>query len=63
MGEPPPGEPLLTLSGGAEDDIAGMARLVIEYDILTGQRQPGTPVLGVTPVTLGKIVVKAPSEC
>jgi hypothetical protein len=38
-------------------------RIVIEYDILTGQRQPGTPVLSVTPVTFGKILVKAPTEC
>jgi multidrug efflux pump subunit AcrA (membrane-fusion protein) len=38
-------------------------RIVIDYDVLTGQRQPGHPVLRVTPVTLGKIIVKAPSEC
>jgi hypothetical protein len=38
-------------------------RIVIDYDVLSGQRQPGHPVLRVTPVTLGKIIVKAPSEC
>jgi len=38
-------------------------RVVIVYDLLTGKGQPGTPVLRVTPVALGKNVVGAPSRC
>ena len=38
-------------------------RLVIDYDILTGPGQHGTPVLRVTPVTFSKIVVNPASRC
>jgi len=38
-------------------------RVVIVYDLLTGKGQPGTPVLRVTPVALGKNVIGAPSRC
>ena len=38
-------------------------RVVIDYDILSGRGQPGTPVLRVTPVTLGKTSMNAPSLC
>jgi hypothetical protein len=38
-------------------------RVVIDYDILSGRGQPGTPVLRVTPVTLGKTAINAPSLC
>jgi hypothetical protein len=38
-------------------------RIVIDYDLLTGKGQPGTPVLRVTPVALGKNVIGAPSRC
>ena len=38
-------------------------KVVIDYDIITGRKQPGIPVLSVTSVTLSKIVVKTPSRC
>jgi hypothetical protein len=38
-------------------------RVVIRYNVRTGRKQPGIPVLRVTPVTLGKNVVSAPSRC
>ena len=38
-------------------------RIVIDYDIVTGRKQLGTPVLRVTPVTFGKIAVTAPTRC
>ena len=38
-------------------------RVALTYDIRTGRGQPGTPVLRVTPVTLGKIVPTTPSQC
>jgi hypothetical protein len=37
--------------------------MVINYDVVTGPGQPRTPVLRVTPVTLGKIAVKGTSRC
>jgi hypothetical protein len=38
-------------------------RTVIDYNLLTGKAQPGTPVLRVTPVALGKNVIGAPIGC
>ena len=38
-------------------------RVVIDYDILTGPAQPETPILRVTPVTLGKNAVNGASRC
>lgn len=38
-------------------------RVVIDYDILTGRQQPRTPVLRVTPVTLGRNVMNAGPRC
>jgi hypothetical protein len=38
-------------------------RVVIDYDVLTGAEQRGTPVLRVTPVTLGRISTNAISRC
>ncbi len=38
-------------------------RIVIDYDIATGSGQPGTPILRVTPVTLGTNVVTGRSRC
>ena len=38
-------------------------RVVIDYDVITGPGQPGIPVLRVTPVTLGKVLVNLPSRC
>ena len=38
-------------------------QVVINYDILTGTGQRGTPILRVTPVTLGKIATDTPSRC
>jgi len=37
--------------------------VTLDYDILTGRRQPGTPILRVTPVALGKNDVKTGSRC
>ena len=38
-------------------------QIVLGYDILTGQGEPDTPVLRVTPVTLGKNLIGDPSQC
>jgi hypothetical protein len=38
-------------------------RVVIDYDVVTGRKQPGPLVLRVTPVTFGKAVLNTPSRC
>ena len=38
-------------------------RVVIDYDLHTGPGQTDTPVLRVTPVTLGNVVTKATTRC
>jgi hypothetical protein len=38
-------------------------RLVIDYDVLTGRGQRGTPVLRVTPITFGKALVNGRLSC
>jgi hypothetical protein len=38
-------------------------RIVINYDLLTGKGQPGTPVLRVTPVALGKNLIGPTTGC
>ncbi len=38
-------------------------RIVIDYDLFTGRKQTGPPVLRVTPVTFGKVVVNATKPC
>ena len=38
-------------------------QIVISYNILTGQGQPDTPVLRVTPVTLDRTAITASSGC
>jgi hypothetical protein len=37
--------------------------LTLDYDIVTGPGQPGIPVMRVTPVTFGKIVINTTSPC
>jgi Protein of unknown function (DUF4012) len=38
-------------------------RIVIDYDLLTGPREPGIPVLRVTPVALGRTVIAGLAQC
>jgi len=38
-------------------------KVVMSDNILTGPRQPGIPVLRMTPVVLGKNVVNVPASC
>jgi hypothetical protein len=38
-------------------------KVVIDYDLLTGRRHHGTPVLRVTPVASGKSIINAPLPC
>jgi hypothetical protein len=48
---------------GSTVQLKPAERVVIDYDVHTGSRQPGSPVLRVTPVTLGEVETKTPSRC